>query len=205
MAGEVLHVLQQERGGTFGGDDARHVEEQGALRFVTEPGLPAKAAFFRDAGEAERLAREAGEHHVTVRDVVGVHLRDVAGHGLGEPIVGAIGARGELVPLAGEHGMSAGRSETATDAADSGEQVDGVEVGAGFVRGAVVQFLQCGNVDGLALNLARLPALHGGRGQAERFGQLASGHAFTQLGDKLVGVIDGVLWHCITHRDECIS
>ena len=46
---QVLHVFQQERRRTFRGDDARHVEEQGALGLVPEAGLAAEAALLRHA------------------------------------------------------------------------------------------------------------------------------------------------------------
>ena len=205
MRGEVLYVLQEERGRTLSGDDARHVEEQSALSLVTETGLPPKTALLGHTGQTERLARESGKHHVAVRDVIRVHLRDVSSHDLGEPVIGAIGTGGELVPLGREHGVTTGRREAAADATDSGEQVDGAEVRTGLVCGAVVQLLQRGNVGGLALNLARFPALHGGRGQTKRFGQLAPGHTLTQLGDQLVGIINGILRCHIAHRDECTS
>ena len=41
VRGQILHVLQQERRRTFRRDDARHVEEQRALRLVPESGLTA--------------------------------------------------------------------------------------------------------------------------------------------------------------------
>ena len=167
VAGKVFHVLQQERGGTLGGDDTGHVKEQGALRLIAESGFTAETALLGHAGQTERLARETGEHHVTVRDVVRVHLCDVAGHGLREPVIRAIGARRELVPLAGEHGMTAGRREAAADAADAGEQVDGAEVRAVLVRGTVIQLLQRRHGYGLGLDLAGLPPLHGRGGQPQ--------------------------------------
>lgn len=203
----VLERLEEqaEAGGDAESDDAGHVEEQGALRLVAETRLTAETALLGNAGQTERLARESGENHVAVRDVVRIDLRDVSGHGLGKPVVCAVGAGGELVPLGQEYGMTAGRGEATANTADASEQVNGAEIRAGLVRGAVVQLLQCRNIGGLALNLARLPALHDGRGQAERFSQLASGHALTQFGDQLVGIINGLLRNQITHREKYTS
>ena len=151
---QVLHVLKQERGGALRGDDACHIEEQGALRLVSESGRAAKAALLGDAGQAERLAGEAGEHDVAVGDVVGVRLRDVARHVLREAVVRTVRAGGELVPLGREHRMPARGGEATADAADAGEQVDGTEVRAVLARGAVVQLAQRRDVGLPALHLA---------------------------------------------------
>ncbi|MPM87096.1 hypothetical protein SDC9_134189 [bioreactor metagenome] len=89
----------------------------------------AEGVLFRNAGNGEGLAREAGEQQVVVGDVGGVDLRDVAVDGVAAGVVFGIGLLRVVVPFAGEYALAAQLLEGHADASDAGKEVDEAESG----------------------------------------------------------------------------
>ena len=58
---QVFHVFQQEGARAFGGNDARHVKEQGPLCSAFKAVRSAEGIFFADASDAEWLAGKSGQ------------------------------------------------------------------------------------------------------------------------------------------------
>ena len=143
---QILHVLQQERGGALGRDDPRDVEKERALRRAFETVRPAQRVFLADAGDRKRLAREAAEQHVVARHVFGRERDDVADQRVlaAAGIILAIGLGRKVVPLAREHAIAAVRLEAHANPADAGEQIDEAKlrVAAAPLRLARARLLQ---------------------------------------------------------------
>ena len=70
MGAQVFDVFQHESLRLIVIDDLGEVEEQVALLFVIKAVLASKAQFLRDAGDAERLAREAGAKDIMRRYLI---------------------------------------------------------------------------------------------------------------------------------------
>ena len=129
MTRQVLHVLKQKRPRLLIADDARNLEEEGALRLVFEARGAAHRLLFRDAREREGLTGKAREQHVEIGYVGGGDLADVARRGL--TVVHAVSLLGKLVPLAGEDTASAQFLEGHSDAANACEEI---AIGKGGIR-----------------------------------------------------------------------
>ena len=98
VAQEVLDVFKDEGLGLVVLDYAGDFEEQVALLLVFKAMLAAEAELFRDARDAERLARESTAEDVVGQNVSDCDLVNIAGWCFAE--VGGIGALGWLVPVA---------------------------------------------------------------------------------------------------------
>lgn len=102
--------------------------------------------FLRDAGKRERLAGEASQQHIMLRDrfanmprrLLVANVRALAEGNIADIFiktvllritvpVGLIGAYRVLVPLAGENALSADGFKTTADPANTGKQIDKTE------------------------------------------------------------------------------
>ena len=98
---EVLDVLQQKGARAFRFDDARHVEEQRALRFAGETVRFAQRIFLGHSGNRKWLAGKSSQQHVVVGYVGGINLGDVSGNGMPVAEIFGIGFLRVAVPFAG--------------------------------------------------------------------------------------------------------
>ena len=125
---KIAHVLQQEGPRALLLDDAGDIEEERPLSRVEKAVRAAQRILLGDAGDAERLAREAGDQHVVVGDLGDVDLGDVASEDVTAALVvrkvRPVGELSELVPLGGEDALPTRSFERKSAAADACEQID---------------------------------------------------------------------------------
>ncbi|MNS46041.1 hypothetical protein D3C72_785240 [compost metagenome] len=75
VAFQVLDVFQHKNRRTTGVDNPHDIKKQRALRIAGKSVCPPKGILFRHASQRERLAREAGQQHIMLRNILSDMLR----------------------------------------------------------------------------------------------------------------------------------
>ena len=136
---KVLDVLQQERLGALLINDAGHVKEQGALRFVLEAVGTPERIFFGNACNRERLTRETAQQDIVIWYLVGVDQGDVTVDRMALRVVHCVGLLGIDIPFAGKDALATNGFECLAYAANPGEQVNEPEVSSAECRPIEIQ------------------------------------------------------------------
>lgn len=146
VAFEVFDILQHKNRWLTSRDNSHHVKKQRSLGFAGKAMRTAHRIFLRDAGKRERLAGEASQQHIMLRDrftnmprrLLVANVRALAEGNIADIFiktvllritvpVGLIGAYRVLVPLAGENALSADGFKTTADPTNTGKQIDKTE------------------------------------------------------------------------------
>ncbi len=132
VAFEVLDVLQDERGGAMEVEDVGDGEKEVALLYVVEAVLAAEAEFFRDACDAEGLARKTGAKNIVRGDVGDGDGVNVAVRSLAE--IGLVGLLAKFVVVGREDALAARPLEGDAEAADAAKEVNEATSGSAVFR-----------------------------------------------------------------------
>jgi len=161
---QVFDIFQHKGARALGGDDARHVEKQRALRGIGKAMRAPQGVFLGYAGNAERLTGKTGQQDIVIRHVLCIHRGDVAGNRLPVGKVGVIGFLRVAIPFAGKDTTPAFQLEGLADAADAGKKINEGEIGRLDVLRAKREqhLLKRRNHVRLWLGFARQPAPHRG-------------------------------------------
>lgn len=122
VAFEVLHVLQNKRGGLVELDDFRGGKEQVALFLVVKAVRLAEAQFLGDARDAERLAGKPGAKNVVFWDISHCHGMDVAVRCLAK--IGCVGLLCVFVPVRRKDTITTRFFKCDAKAADATKQIN---------------------------------------------------------------------------------